>query len=207
MEMKSFKHAGGLALLALALLAAPAARADYAWIEADGPGARVQVGELGTPREARLVDARALAASGQKLALPAEGARWEIPAAPAGDLRFSARTVDAAGTLEYLHARSGRHDTRAVNDLELAPTRPGGSTFRLYWKGEPVSASLVRVSTAVGWQKTLRPAEDGSVSLDTPFPGLYVLVVSARMDGGAEVDGRRYAEVRHTASLSFRVGE
>lgn len=205
--MKSFKHAARFAVLALAMLAAASARADYAWIEAEGPTARVQVGELGAPRETRLVEARAVAASGAKLALPAEGTRWEIPAAPAGDLRFSARTVDGAGTLEYLHARGGRHDTRAVNDLELAPTRPGGSTFRLYWKGEPVRASLVRVSTLAGWHKTLRPAEDGSVSLDTPFPGLYVLVVSARMDGGAEVDGKRYAEVRHTASLSFKVEE
>lgn len=205
--MKSFKHAGRLAGLVFALLAAPLARADYVWIETAGQGARVQVGELGAPQQTRLSDARAIAASGQTLALPVEGSRWEIPDAPAGDLRFSARTVDAAGTLEYLHARSGRQDTRTVNDLELAPTRPGGSTFRLYWKGEPVSASQVRVSTTAGWQKALRAAEDGSVTLDTPFPGLYVLVVSARMDGATVVDGRRHAEVRHTASLSFRVGE
>lgn len=203
-----FKHAARVAAATLALLAASGARADYVWIEPAGAGVRILAGEIGAPRPLSLYGAKILAASGKPVDAPAQGVRWDLPVVPPGDLRFSARAETSAGTLEFLHARSGRLETRAGSDLELVPTQSGGSTFRLFWKGEAVSASQVRVSTATGWHKTLRPAGDGSVTLDTPIPGLYVLVVSARMDGGAAVvDGKRYNEVRHTATLSFREGE
>jgi hypothetical protein len=51
----------------------------------------------------------------------------------------------------------------------------------------------------------LKPAKDGTVSLATPFPGLYVLEVTARVNGAVTVDGKKYDEVRHTATLSFEV--
>lgn len=51
----------------------------------------------------------------------------------------------------------------------------------------------------------LRPATDGSVSFDPAFPALYVLEVTARINGSASVDGKKYDDVRHVATLSFRI--
>ena len=85
------------------------------------------------------------------------------------------------------------------------PTEPNGNTFKLVWKGNTVAASQVNVDTAEGWRRVLKPAKDGTVTLTTPFPGLYVLEVTARVNGAVTVDGKKYEEVRHTATLSFDV--
>jgi hypothetical protein len=63
----------------------------------------------------------------------------------------------------------------------------------------------VNVWTSAGWRRALRPAKDGSVSLETPFAGLYVLEVSAKVNGSVTVGGQTYDDVRHTATLSFEV--
>jgi len=86
------------------------------------------------------------------------------------------------------------------------PTEPGGNTFRLMYKGRPVAASQVNVDTSEGWRRVLTPAKDGTVSFTPAFPGLYVLEVTARVDNGSvTLDGQRYTDVRHTATLSFEV--
>ena len=43
------------------------------------------------------------------------------------------------------------------------------------------------------------------MSLATPFKGLYVLEVTARVNGSATVEGQKYEDVRHSATLSFVV--
>ncbi len=194
------------ALAALSL--ACAAHADYVWLERDAGGvASAYVGELGkTPQAASSVAApRAFLADGKDLPLTLEPARMRIPAAAAGDLRLVASRVTDKGVLHYYQARSGRAETRALNDLELVPTEPGGNTFRLVWKGGIVAATQVNVETSAGWRRVLAPAQDGSVHLDTPFPGLYVLEVTAKVNGAVTVGGKRYEDVRHTATLSFEV--
>ena len=187
-----------------ALCAASTVHAEYFWIDADAGGRRIVAGELGKPQalaEAR--DARAFAADGKAVALNAAGDGYQVAAA-AGDLRFTARRGDDK-TLVIYHARYGRQETKAVSDLELVPTTPGGNTYRLFWKGNPVAASQVNVATSAGWSRVLRPAADGSVSFDPAFPALYVLEVTARINGSASVDGKKYDDVRHVATLSFRI--
>ncbi|QNK69174.1 hypothetical protein [Variovorax sp. PAMC26660] len=195
--------------LAAALLAtAGAAQADYLWLSRDGAAAAARVGELDkTPQPAASVTApRAFLADGKDLPLTVEADRVRIPGAAAGtDLRAVASRVTGENTLTQYQARWGRTETKAVNDLELVPTEPNGNTFKLVWKGNTVAASQVNVDTAEGWRRVLKPAKDGTVTLTTPFPGLYVLEVTARVNGAVTVDGKKYEEVRHTATLSFDV--
>ncbi len=64
------------------------------------------------------------------------------------------------------------------------------------------------VETASGWRKALTPAKDGTVTLDTPMPGLYVLEISARVNNGSvTLDGKKFEDIRYTATLSFEVLE
>ena len=85
-------------------------------------------------------------------------------AAAEGDSRFTALRVGSDGVLTYFQARYGRQETKAVNDLELAPTTSGGNTFQLYFKGRPAATSWVNVETASGWRKALASAQDGTLT-------------------------------------------
>jgi hypothetical protein len=195
-------------LIALAAMAfAGSAHADYLWLQREGAQARAYAGEVAR-RSAALpaVKApRAYLADGKDLALAAQPGHIDVTAPEGQDLRLSASVVGDKGALTVYQARFGRNETRAVNDLELVPTTPGGTTFKLVWKGQTVAASQVNVDTGAGWRRTLAPAKDGTVSLEAPFPGLYVLEVTARVNGAATVDGKQYDDVRHTATLSFEV--
>lgn len=196
-------------LFLTALLLATAAQADYLWLQPAGDGsAQVRAGELHKPLAAlpALRSPTAAQVRDKPLPVTTQADRFSIQAPAPGDLRFSAVQPGAQGVLTYHQARLGRQDTQALNDLELVPTAAGGRTFKLVWKGKAVAAAQVHVETSAGWQRTLVPAADGTVTLDTPFPGLYVLEVSARVNGGSvTLDGKQYDDVRHTATLTFEV--
>jgi len=191
-----------------ALLLASTAQAEYFWIDADADGKRIQSGELNKPGAALPVqDARAFLADGKAVALEAADGAYKTTASHvgnSGDLRFTAQRVEDKGLVVY-HARFGRQETNAVSDLELVPTTPGGDTYRLFWKGNAVAAAQVNVSTSEGWSRVLRPAADGSISFIPSFPALYVLEISAKLNGAVTVAGTKYDDVRHVATLSFRV--
>lgn len=191
-----------------ALALAWPAQADYVWLQREGAQAAARAGELHKPLASlpALQDARTLAPDGKAASVQPQRDRFDIAKAGEGDLRFTATHAGSNGVLTYYQARFGRTETQAVNELELVPTEPGGNTFRLFFKGRPVAASQVNVATSEGWSRVLRPAADGSVSLRPSFPGLYVLEVSARVDNGTvTLDGKKYDDVRHTATLSFEV--
>ncbi|MFT4174432.1 MAG: hypothetical protein QM639_17845 [Rhodocyclaceae bacterium] len=191
------------------MLTASTARADYLWIERAADGMQLRGGELAQPQALTdLRDARAGRGDAPAVTVVPEGATATLPAAGQGDMRASAYRIsdrDGQRVITYYQARYGRSETRAFNALELVPTTPDGNTFQLMWKGRAVAPTRVNVDTSAGWQRTLKAAEDGTVTLATPFPGTYVLEVSARIDGEVTLEGRRYEDVRHTATLSFDV--
>lgn len=183
-------------------------RADALWLQKDGERFKVLAGELRAPTAMpTLRDAQPLLAGGKKAVLDSAPDHYAF-AAGEGDSRFTALRVGSDGVLTYFQARYGRQETKAVNDLELVPTKAGGNTFQLYFKGRPAAASLVNVETASGWRKSLTPAKDGTVTLDTPIPGLYVLEISARVNNGnVTLEGKKFEDIRYTATLSFEVPE
>ncbi|MFT4195452.1 hypothetical protein [Ottowia sp.] len=195
-------------LAAAGLLAASFAHADYLWLQRDGAQMQVRAGELLKPVQAlpALVQARPVLPGGKPAPAHEQSADRYSFAADAGDARFTAVRAGPDGVLTYFHARFGRQETQAVNDLELVPTAPGGNTFRLVFKGRTVPAGQVNVETAEGWRRMLKPAEDGTVSFTPWFPGLYVLEVAAKVDdGNATLGGKTYKDVRHVTTLSFEV--
>lgn len=196
-----------LSLAASLVAAAGAVHAEYLWLQRNGEAVEARFGEIGRPARPVTVLAapRAFMADGEDLPVSPEAERVVV-AVPAGvDLRAAARRVGDDGALHLYQARWGRAETKAVNDLELVPTAPNGNIFKLLWKGNKVAATQVNVDTSEGWRRVLRPAADGTITLPTPFPGLYVLEVTAKVNGAATVDGKKYDDVRHTATLSFEV--
>jgi hypothetical protein len=190
------------------ILMSAAAHADYVWLERDAGGAaHAYVGEFDTERAstAGIMAARAYMADGKDLLLSTEPERLNIAATGSGDLRLAATRISDKGVLNYYQAKSGRSETKAVNDLELVPTVANGNTFKLVWKGNTVAASQVNVETSEGWRRVLKPAKDGTVTVNAIFPGRYLLEITARVNGSTTVDGKKYDDVRHTATLTFEV--
>lgn len=195
----------GLLGCALAMFAAQA-HAAYVWLDKEVGTVKAYLGELHAKKEAisTLVGARAYQANGGRdLGLTIETTSISISTPLSGDLRFTARAASDKDGLQYYHARFGRTETAAASDLELVPTTANGNVFGLLWKGSPVVASQVSVSTGEGWSRTLKAESDGTVKLPVSFPGLYVLEASVKVNGTITVDGKRYDEARHTATLSF----
>lgn len=204
---KGIQRATALALACLAV--SLPARADYLWLQPEGGEARVYAGELSKPltQWPALADAKAVLPEGKALPLETGTGHLSFRPAAGSDQRFTATRAGSDGVLTYYQARFGRAETKGVNDLELVPTEPNGNTFQLIFKGRPANASRVNVETAAGWSKSLTPNADGTVTLDTPIPGLYVLEVSAKVNNASvSIDGKKYEDVRYTATLSFEVG-
>ncbi|MNY86603.1 hypothetical protein D3C78_28110 [compost metagenome] len=188
-------------------LVATLARAEYLWIQPEANGAKVFVGELRKPLESLpvLLDAKAVLPKADDVPYEQASDHFGVPKAT-GDMRFVATRTSTDGVLTYYQARFGRTETKSLNDLELVPTEPGGNTYQLIFKGRPVAASQVNVDTREGWHRTLTPAKDGTVSFVPYIPGLYVLEVTARVNNGSvTLNGKKYDDVRHTATLSFEV--
>jgi hypothetical protein len=197
------------ALLATSLfLTSAAAHADYVWLERDTAGvAHAYVGEFEAIKGAtvNLTAARAFMADGKDLPLSTEAERLNISAPANGDVRLTATRIGDKDVLNYFQAKHGRSETKAVNDLELVPTEANGNTFKLVWKGNTVAATQVNVETSEGWHRVLKPAKDGTVTLNLLFPARYFLEVSARVNGSVTLNGKKYEDVRHTATLTFEV--
>lgn len=206
MQLLPVFHRMALCLLISGLWCPAQAQAEYLWVQPDGAEVRAYVGELHKPLDKlpALLEPKAMQADGKSL--PIQTAINHIAVTrPISDLRFSATGLDD-GVLTYYQARYGRQDIQARNDLELVPTHPDGNTFRLMFKGRPVAASQVNIETGEGWRRSLTPSKDGTVSFMPSFPGLYVLEVSARVnDAVVTVGGKKYNDVRYTATLSFTV--
>ncbi|WP_407713378.1 hypothetical protein ACJJWD_14915 [Comamonas testosteroni] len=207
MHLPDVFHRTALCLLSSSVLWCSAeAQAEYLWVQPEGAEVRAYVGELHRPLEKlpALLEPKAMQADGKLLPAQAAINHIVVPQ-PVSDLRFTATGFDD-GVLTYYQARYGRQGIKALNDLELVPTQADGNTFRLMFKGRPVAASQVNVETGEGWRRSLAPSKDGTVSFTPSFPGLYVLEVSARVnDAAVTVGGRKYHDVRYTATLSFTV--
>ncbi|MDR0702681.1 MAG: DUF4198 domain-containing protein [Azoarcus sp.] len=209
MKKRSFSRLFPATLLFLAtLFSASVAHADYLWIERDGAALKVRAGTLAKPLASlpALLDAKAAQAGGKNLPHSTANDHYAFSPADDVDARFSALRAEENGILTYFEARFGRRDTQPASDLELVPTTPGGNTFRLFFKGQPVAANRVNVETSESWRRALTSAPDGTVSFMPSFPGLYVLEVSAQVNNGnVTLDGKTYKDVRYTATLSFEI--
>lgn len=192
------------------LLLSGAARADYMWFDDRANTLKVQAGQFDQPRTtvADFKSVKAVSADGKPLAVESHDSSFTVRNVKSGDVRLTSTQDAGNGVLVYHQARYGRNDTKAVNDFELVPTTPNGNTFQLMWKGKPVAAAQVNVATSQGWRRVMSSAEDGTIPFDTPFTGLYVLEVTARVNNGSvTVDGKQYNDVRQTATLSFEVAK
>jgi uncharacterized GH25 family protein len=89
--------------------------------------------------------------------------------------------------------------------LDLVPTgRSGkeGRELRATYNGQPLPKAKVVVVTAAGWSQEHRTADDGTLRVQLPWRGSYVLELSHNDAGGGEREGQRYDRASYVTSLT-----
>lgn len=199
------------ALLVLALLATRA-QAHFVWLERTPDGPAAFFGEWSdNVRENQdgylkfIAGPKAISPDGAPLAVTAKHDRLAVAPAPAGDLRFSAHYRPEKGDnfIRY-HARHGRADTSAAKlDLEIVPVAKGGNTFAVFLKGRPLREAELTLFSSAGWSRKWKTGADGRVTIETPWPGSYVLEIAHLEKSPGEHEGRPHQAVRHVSTLFF----
>lgn len=207
-------------LFSLAILAAAAfvfsgaAHAHFVWLEpAAGGEAKAYFGEWADDlRETesghlKLVSApRGIAADGKETPATRHADHFVVKADASGDARLVGAYVSDKGVASLYQARTGRTETVARHTLELVPQAANSNSFTLLLAGKPLPKAEVVVFGPPKWEKKFTTDDAGKVTLQTPWPGQYVVEVNhTDKDGKGTWDGKPYTQTRHVATLSFVV--
>ena len=200
-------------LIALLLGTAGTASAHMIWLEREGDAApRAYFGEWAEDlRETedthlkRIATPQAVVRGGEAPAVTRAHDHFAMAANPAGDARLRTGGVNDKGSYSLFQAKVGRSETSGLMALELVPTAAGGSAFTLLLNGQPLPKAKVTVFGPPKWSKDLHTDEAGRITVPTPWSGQYIAeaVHIEKKDG--DLDGKKYEQVRHVATLTFTV--
>ncbi|MVT51087.1 cobalt ABC transporter substrate-binding protein [Bradyrhizobium yuanmingense] len=210
------------------------AQAHQIWIEqADGQNAIVRFGEFGENlREVSpglldklskvtgtLISAKGESKGEQKSDATKSGDGFRLPfSAAAGDTIVA---EDASYPL-YVRKQPGKDvnnwfypAARYITSFaaqqpklvfDLVPTGQEGQ-FKLVFKDQPKAKTKVTLVTESGWQKDAHTDEQGHVTFDMPWKGVYVVEVSFNDHNGGERAGtngtEKYDAVSYSTTVTF----
>lgn len=89
--------------------------------------------------------------------------------------------------------------------LDVLPVAPG--VVGIYFREQPLARAKVMVYAPNRWMREYQADERGQATIDTPWPGQYVIEVVHREAAPGEFEGRAYEALRHRATLTLRVNE
>ncbi|WP_167383550.1 DUF4198 domain-containing protein [Bordetella genomosp. 12] len=119
-----------------------------------------------------------------------------------GDTRLGQPVLFKETLVDY-NARLGRDDTKALLPLEIAPTAAGGNTFVLTFEGKPLAKTEVTVFGPPKWMKQFHTDEAGKFTIETPWPGQYVLEAGHLVEKNGQHDGKPFTKTRFVTTLTF----
>lgn len=212
-----------LAILMATLLAAPLpAGAHQVWLERDGGAVRAYFGEPAEDTRERsgglldrIASPRIFTEDPSKplpLRREADHIQASLPAG-GGDVRLVEDGLAPYGrspeqrTRPVMLAREGRTETRGVMELELVPVAPGGNSFTLLLRGQPLARAEVTVVAPPRWERRLHTDAEGRVAITTPWAGRYVMEAVHTEDRAGGSGDAAHAKQRLVSTLSFTVAE
>lgn len=86
--------------------------------------------------------------------------------------------------------------------LDLVPTGKVGE-FKLFFKGQPLAKTTVKLVTQSGWAKAAQTDEQGTVRFDLPWKGQYVAESSHVDRTPGERAGAKYDGVSYVTTLTY----
>ncbi|TWH76590.1 uncharacterized protein DUF4198 [Azomonas agilis] len=202
-------------LLASLVLVAPFAQAHMLWLERPSDSlTQAYFGEfVDDVRETqagplkRFEGLKALQA-GKTLDSQAKDSSFDFATSGSADVRLSKALVHK-DTRVIFDAKAGRHETKADDSLtlELVPEAADSNTLTLMFQGKPLAKTEVTAVSPQKWSKSFRTDEQGKITLETPWPGIYVLEVAHTVEAKGEQEGKTYEKTRYVHTLSLLVPE
>lgn len=203
-------------LLAALLAASPAVRAHYLWLEAHPAGPRLYFGEYEDGVRERsggrldeIPGPVARTIDGQDVPLvrradyfgadpQAGGLVAEEGGYPVKD--WSAHGVGVVKPRYYARLSPDFRPAPPRLALDIVPAGPG--RVAVWFRGAPLAEARIDVHAPNGWSRELRTDKQGQATIETPWPGRYVLEVVHREAGRGEFGGKSFDAVRHRATLT-----
>ncbi len=196
-------------------------QAHFVWLERDSAGAaRAYFGEWEKDLHEktggaldRIKSPRAFLTDPRR-ALPVERRddHLAIATAEPGDIRFTEESLppredkrEGGKSKTIFYAKGGRSETKAALDLELVPVTANADTLALLWRGAPLAKAEVTVLGPPKWEKPLQTDEQGKVTIQTPWSGRYLIVVSHSEQKAGEAAEEKFDRLRYVFTLSFVV--
>lgn len=204
------------------LLATEAARAHYLWLEADESEARVFYGEAeGDLREKSpgKLDSmnvpRVVAVQGNTGPLPVSRGAGHFTVAGANSTTTLLATEESSGIRDLgkyglgmaksnYYARYGRpqnNESEASLVLDVAGSTPNQLT--VFYRGRPLKNAKVEVIAPNTWVQEHKTDALGSMVINTPWRGRYVIHVLHVDQVPGSFEGKRYDSLRNHFTYSF----
>jgi hypothetical protein len=106
-------------------------------------------------------------------------------------------------------SKTGSANLATTNNLntQIATAKPVVSkplTLKVQFKGQHPEKSNIVICSPAGWVKELEP-ENGLVTFDPIWPGLYVGELNYREKAEGSVGEKKYTEINHIATYSFTI--
>ncbi len=108
------------------------------------------------------------------------------------------------GIVKPMHyARFAVKDAEAASSLDLDIQPLGGGKLRVNLHGKPLAKAKLEIFAPNQWMREYQTDEAGEATVQTPWPGLYVLHVVHVEAVKGECQGHAYEGVRHVSTLSL----
>jgi uncharacterized GH25 family protein len=214
--------------LLTALLAGPA-QAHQIWIEQDGAGARLYLGEFGdnlretspglldkfSQPSARLItrggeQEAKLAKQGNAFAIEARAVAGEsIVAQESGYPGWERKQGDKVERHVWMPAARWVSDFAArqpVLALDLVPAGKAGE-FQIFYQGQPLPEAKVQVVAASGWARELQADKEGRFTVSLPWKSAYALEAKHSDKRGGQRAGQAWDVGHFVTTLSFSLAQ
>lgn len=100
-------------------------------------------------------------------------------------------------------ARHGRSETKALMELDLVPQSAEGNTFTLLFRDKPLARTKVTIYAPHKWSKSLMSDDEGKVTIQTPWKGMYLMEASYMDEAKGVVNGKEYEKSNYVMTLVF----
>ncbi len=101
------------------------------------------------------------------------------------------------------YARFAAADEESASALALDIQPLGKGKVRVMLRGQPLAKAKLNIFAPNQWMREYETDANGEATLDTPWPGLYVVEVAHVEPVKGEYQGDAYEGIRHVGTLSF----
>lgn len=117
-----------------------------------------------------------------------------------------APAASAKPTRPYLYARFAGETQASLKPeltLDMIPSAENADRVQVFFEGLPLPDQKVELVGPNGWAKTFKSDQDGWITMERPWPGLYVAETTYTAAKAGRLGDKDYESERHHMALSI----